>query len=309
MKKSENKRSMVDTISTIVLTVIAVILFIAIIFNSFSKKDAMPRIEEEAVETIVNVKVVEAEKTTFEKIVPFNGEIVSSEDAVAVYPDTKGIVKEILVEENQWVEQGEVLCYIDPSLPGSSYNLSPVKAPVSGIITSVDISIGMTLSTQSQAFLIESGNLEVSLLVPDKYLSTLEIGNPGEVSVSAYEGMTFDARISEISESVNETNRCVEVTLEVEDEQGLLKKGMYAHTDLVISTIEDVFVIPYQSVKEQDGRNIVYISNEDGSRAEAREITLVDRSQDLAAVSSGLEGGELIITSGAVRDQSAISIV
>lgn len=295
-------------ISTIVLTIIAIVLLIMIamkLFDNASEKE--PVMMEENTSGVVNVNVSNVEYGSFVKTLPFNGEVVKADNDIAIHPDTSGKVTEILVKEGDEVEKGQVLAYVDPSVAGSIYRTSPITATVSGTVSDVAINVGETVSAATDAFMIETGTLEIELQVPEKYIGNMKLGLSATATSVAYPEKEFHAEVVEISRTVDSTSRSVEVKLAVTDENQLLKAGMFAHVDLTVAKMDNVLTVPDNAVTTYDNESYVYVV-EDGV-ARRRIVTRSDHSNGISLIGSGLEEGDIVITAGDVSDGSAVQII
>lgn len=295
-------------ISTIVLTLIAVALLAMIAVKLFEDKteQAPPMIEEETTES-VNVNTMTVEYGSFTKTLPFNGEVVKADDDIAIHPDTAGKITEILVEEGDEIEKGQVLAYVDPSVTGSIYRTSPITAAVSGTISDVGISVGETVSATTEAFMVESGSLELEIQVPEKYLGTLRTGLPATVTSIAYPGTEFSAAIDYIDRTVDPASRSIDVRLSVEDDGQLLKSGMFVHMDLTVEELDDVLTVPDDAITNYSDESYVYVV-EDGI-ARRRVVTKTDNSNGISVIGSGLEAGDVVITAGDISDGTMVQII
>ena len=70
-----------------------------------------------------------------------NGEVVTA-SSVDTYADASGILARLYVGLGDYVRRNQVIAEVDPTQPGLKYTLSPVKARVSGTITSLPLDQG-----------------------------------------------------------------------------------------------------------------------------------------------------------------------
>lgn len=307
-RKIEMKTDKTGRISTIVLTLIAVALLAMIAVKLFEGKTEQtpPMIEEEMTES-VNVNTMTVEYGSFTKTLPFNGEVVKADDDIAIHPDTAGKITEILVEEGDEIEKGQVLAYVDPSVTGSIYRTSPITTTVSGTISDIGISVGETVSATTEAFMVETGSLELEIQVPEKYIGTLRTGLPATVTSVAYPGTEFSAAITDIDRTVDPASRSIDVRLSVEDDEQLLKAGMFVHMDLTVEELDDVLTIPDDAITNYSDESYVYVV-EDGI-ARRRVVIKTDNSNGISVIGSGLETGDVVITAGDISDGTMVQII
>ena len=75
----------------------------------------------------ISVSVKTMKKETIQSTIKVTGDI-SSTSEINIFPDTSGKVTRILKNLGETVSKGEIIAYVDPSKPGSSYVSSPVTA-------------------------------------------------------------------------------------------------------------------------------------------------------------------------------------
>lgn len=300
------KASKFDRITTVILLIICIGLAAFIIFGSVGSRTVA--VEEEAVDSRINVRAEEVTPGTFRNYTRLNGEIGSDNSDVSVVPDTAGDVVSILVKRGDSVKAGDVIAYLDPSRPGASYKESPVTAPVDGIITSIPVSIGEHVSTAS-AIATVSGDktLYIESRLPERYIGTATAGMTAEFTSVAYPGETFTAVLSFIAPTVSSTNRTADIELEITEGEEKLREGMYVTIDLVTEEQTDVITVPVSAITETLDGNIVYVV-EDG-RASSRTVTVGSRNESEAVIVSGLEAGDVVITAGTVAEGSSVNVL
>ncbi|MEP6534612.1 MAG: efflux RND transporter periplasmic adaptor subunit [Bryobacteraceae bacterium] len=75
----------------------------------------------------------------------------------------------------------------------------------------------------------------------------------------------------------------------------LLRPGLLADVEIIVERIPDAINIPAQAVFEKEGRQIVYVKNQ--NRWDERPVKLAKRSESTMVVASGLTAGETIAMS------------
>lgn len=143
----------------------------------------------------------------------------------------------------------------------------------------------------------------------------MELGQQVEFQTEAYPGKMFTGRVVYIDPLVNEKTRTVRVRLEVPNKDGSLKPGMLVratqHKDGEHKEDADSpLVIPASAPLITGKRAVVYVANPDKEGAfVGREVVLGAKAGNHYKVKSGLEEGELVVTKGNFKIDSAIQIV
>lgn len=255
----------------------------------------------------ISVSIKTMKKETIQSTIKVTGDI-SSTSEINIFPDTSGKVTRILKNLGETVSKGEIIAYVDPSKPGSSYVSSPVTATISGTIIDLPVDIGDTVNNGTMIATIGSlTDLKITTNVAEKYSSFLKVGLPAYITITS-NPERFNAKTVKISPVVNKNNRTIQVELKFDKYSSIFKPGMFATVDLVIQEKKDTFVIPKTAIKNFNNKETVFIVDEN-NQAQRIEIT-TGISNDLEiAVTSGLKEGMKVITAGSVTEGSSVKIV
>lgn len=247
------------------MSIIMLMVLITMIFSCKKKEDAADNDKKEelkfAYESIYAVNVKEVEKDSINNYLELNGDIKAKRE-IAVFPDVAGKLARINVKVGDYVVKNAVIAEIDPSRPGSTYSLSPVRAPVTGTITNLPTQIGSTVSFQSVIANIGSlDQIEMITYVSEKYISYVKNGLPGIITVDAYgDDKTFSARVTQISPVVNPVTRMMEVKLNVTDpDKSGLKSGMFANVKIITEQKNNIIKIASDNIIKRYGEDFVFI--------------------------------------------------
>ncbi|MDI6787798.1 MAG: efflux RND transporter periplasmic adaptor subunit, partial [Planctomycetota bacterium] len=125
-------------------------------------------------------------------------------------------------------------------------------------------------------------------------------GTEALVNVDAYPQKTFEGVVSYVAPSVDPRTRNVEIEIELDNQDGFLKAGMFARIELVIDLRKDIIAIPkdmimYGLIDSNTKGYIVYILN--GEIAKKVPVKTGIYSRGMIEIKEGLAGGEKIIES------------
>ncbi len=247
--------------------------------------------------TVVSVKTMELAVTTLHGYVSTNGE-VESQNSVSVFPDMGGKVISTNVVLGSVVKKGDIIAYVDPSEPGSSYRSSPVYAPISGSIISTPLKNGTKVTTSTAVATIgDIKNLQVTANVPERYVSVLKTGLKANVKVEAYPDVVFEATVSRVSPVVDSTSRTKEVVLTFDKIDPRVNAGMFAKVILYTEDYTDCVVMPVDALVQNGDDYYAYIVNDD-STVKKQKVTLGKSVDGVVQITSGLESGLRVVTQG-----------
>ncbi len=319
-KTRQRKHSIGNIITTIILVAICIALLVAIIVKLFDTGKNMaafggpgapgggfPTQATASATKAANVYVKEIEPETYIKTLQFFGTIVDEGSLISVVTKASGYVTEVLVSEDDVVSEGEILGYIDPSVPGANYKASPVNARISGTIKSLPLKVGQYVPAGT-VFATEKPEVDftVTISVPERYIDNLKIGNEATITSSIRPELNTKATISEVADSINAQSRTINVKLKAENTEYFID-GLAVTTYLTLERIPDSFVIPTKAITNIGGTPYVYIVR-DGKATQVAIETGSSNDTD-TLVTSGLSLGDEVIIEGTVGEGTQVNIL
>ena len=269
--------------------------------------------KEEETETIyaVNADIVQA--GNLDDYLEFGGD-VSSVSAVDVYPDAAGKISRIRVSVGDLVKKDQIIAYVDPSRPGMNYSENPVKAPISGRVTSFPPTIGTMVSqSYSIAKISDTDELQIKVNVAERFISRIRENQTAIVSFDAYPGVELKARVFEVSPVLDTTSRTMLAKLKVEPADSRIKAGMYARVKLITDTIEGAVVIPNDAIVYRDGKPYVFTAKSESSESSVNMVSVKEglSVDNKTEIQEGLKEGDVIIVKGQslLSDGSKVKIL
>lgn len=269
--------------------------------------------KEEETETIyaVNADIVQA--GNLDDYLEFGGD-VSSVSAVDVYPDAAGKISRIRVSVGDLVKKDQIIAYVDPSRPGMNYSENPVKAPISGRVTSFPPTIGTMVSqSYSIAKISDTDELQIKVNVAERFISRIRENQTAIVSFDAYPGVEFKARVFEVSPVLDTTSRTMLAKLKVEPADSRIKAGMYARVKLITDTIEGAVVIQNDAIVYRDGKPYVFTAKSESAESSVNMVSVKEglSVDNKTEIQEGLKEGDVIIVKGQslLSDGSKVKIL
>ena len=178
---------------------------------------------------------------------------------------------------------------------------SKVTAPFPGVIARRHVNRGEFVSPGMQLFeLVSADPLEVIFHLSEVDSGRVAIGNSVTLGVASFPNEEFVAKVSFISPMIEMRSRTLRVKAEIENPDGRLRPGLFAHIQLGVSVRQDVAMIPEESILQRASGPIVFVLGS-GDQVEKRAIgTGLHRDGEIEVV-EGLIAGEKVITQGHLR--------
>ena len=184
-----------------------------------------------------------------------------------------------------------------------------LKSPFNGIVTGKYFEDGEmysgapTTATGKAAVVtvMQVNPLKVDVSISEQYYPLIKKGMKAFITADVYSGESFVGTVFRVSPTVNVATRSFVVEIELPNNEGKLKPGMFARVSMDLGEVE-TFVVPANTVLMQEGTNIRYIFVADNGIARRVETDLGKRfDSNLEIVTSSLKEGDLIVTEGQAR--------
>ncbi|MFC1728923.1 efflux RND transporter periplasmic adaptor subunit [candidate division KSB1 bacterium] len=170
-------------------------------------------------------------------------------------------------------------------------------SPITGIVTQKGLREGDRITPNMHIYKISDvSQVWVLADIYEYELPWIESGQPASMTLSYLPGKEFEGRISFIYPFLDAKTRTVKVRFEFENEDMLLKPGMYAN--VIIHSLQDDPhpAVPVSAVLLSGERSIVIVDLGDG-RFEPREVKLGIQTGDYYSIFQGLAEGENVVVS------------
>jgi len=188
-----------------------------------------------------------------------------------------------------------------------------LHSTMGGVVIRKDVLEGMYVQTGTQIYTIaDLSRVWVILEAYESDLPWVRLGMEVEFQAEAYRGEVFRGKILFVDPVVDEKTRTVRVRLEAANPAGKLKPGMFVRAlkRSPAVTGKEPLVIPASAPLVTGRRAVVYVQvPEKEGVYEGKEILLGPRAGDYYVVKHGLSEGELVVTRGNFKIDSAVQLL
>ena len=170
-----------------------------------------------------------------------------------------------------------------------------IRAPFDGIVSSKPAVAGSIVQAGTELMkIIRDGRLEVGVLVPEKDLAGISVGQAANIVDAS--GRAFSGSVSSIAETVNATTRLATVYVAVGEGSGL-KPGMFARVTIETAASRQLTVAETALIWH-DGKPAVFVIDGE-SKVSAHPVATGTRQNGRVAIESGLSEGDQVVVAGA----------
>jgi membrane fusion protein (multidrug efflux system) len=171
-----------------------------------------------------------------------------------------------------------------------------ITAPFDAVVVERMVKLADHVTVNQVLFRISDFDpLLCKIQVPEKELPRLHKGQPAYLTVEAWPGERFPARVLRLSPVVDAATGTVKVTLDV-DARDRLRPGMFASVFLEVNRHEGALTIPKAALSLESLGDIVYVVK--GEVAARRAVKLGYEEAEIVEVAEGLAEDDRVIVVG-----------
>ena len=179
-----------------------------------------------------------------------------------------------------------------------------IQAPFSGELGIREINLGEYLSPGTPIVTLQQLDpVFTDFTVPERYLSSLSVGQIIEVEVAAFPAEIFRGKISAISPKVEPRTRNIELQATLKNTDKRLRPGMFARVAVILGSAKKVVTVPRTAVEFLPYGTSVFIVTEkdDALTVERRQVTTDRILGTRVEIIKGIESGERVVSAGQLK--------
>lgn len=193
-----------------------------------------------------------------------------------------------------------------------------IKAPFDGVVSSVDIKKGDSVSSGAAAFSIITKQQIAEISLNEVDITKVKVGQKATLTFDAVEDLTLTGQVAEVdiagAVSSGVVSYSAQITLDTQDER--VKAGMSVTASIITETKTDVLVVPAGAVKTSGGQSYVLAVDSSIAKAALSASTASGKSTSVALsiqpakktvvtgssndsyveITSGLEEGDVVVS-------------
>ena len=207
-----------------------------------------------------------------------------------------GVTEQKMVELRSQLQQAQSML----AIARKRLDDCTITAPRDGIVAECDLQIGQNIAPAVPIItLLDIQEYKVAFDVPEKDISTISIGDQGNMSIEALQVSNIPIRVTEKNLIANRLSHTYTVTATLTHAAASVKRqllpGMVGKIQLHTQAVEGI-IIPATCIHTQTHSTVVWVV--DNGKAMRRQIEVGPYTADGVLVTSGLSIGDIIITSG-----------
>lgn len=181
-----------------------------------------------------------------------------------------------------------------------------LSAPISGIVTERQATLGQAVERSSDLFDIEDARtVWVTANVPEADVAKVRAGLKVEIATTAYPDRIFPGVIQIVGTRLDPKTRSLPVQCRVDNPEHLLRADLFARVRIATSGTQSVLAVP-QTAISGDGDDVAVFLEKEGV-FERQKVTLGRRDGQFVEVVEGLNPGDRVAVSGVFTLRSELA--
>ncbi len=193
-----------------------------------------------------------------------------------------------------------------------------IRAPFAGRLGIRSVNLGQYVNAGDPIVSLQSLDpVYVDFNLPEQELSRIRKAMEVRVATDATPGQPFVGSVTALNPEVDASTRNIRVQATVPNRGGDLRPGMFARVELVLPQSTEYLVIPATSVLHAPYGDSVFVVRDTRDEKSGRTVKTVAMTTvrlgpsrgDFVAVTSGLEAGQTVVTSGVFKLRNGTAVV
>lgn len=191
-----------------------------------------------------------------------------------------------------------------------------IRAPFTGQLGIRLVNLGQDLANGTPIVSLQAvDTLFLNFSLPQRSLSSLELGLPVRMTTDAVPGATFTGQVTAIDPSVDQATRNIRVQATLANSEQKLLPGMFASVKVVLPASEPVIAVPLTAIAFATYGDSVFVveeeTTEDGQKrlvARQQFVQLGRTFGDFVAISKGVSEDQTVVVSGVFKLQNGAPV-
>jgi multidrug efflux pump subunit AcrA (membrane-fusion protein) len=173
-----------------------------------------------------------------------------------------------------------------------------IRAPYDGYITARPVAAGVYVALSNKiATIVRIGVLKLQLQTPEQRAAQVKLGMQVTARVSAFPDKEFTGKVTAVNPSVDPGSRIFILEARFDNPGAQLRPGMFATAHVLLPGGENAVFVPRTAVIRDKTTDSFQLYTVENGKAHLRVVVPADAPGDQVRISSGLSGGEAVVTS------------
>jgi len=250
----------------------------------------------------LRIETVEVEETDFESTIFSLGRIEAIPSKIAaVSSRIPGRIIELKISTGDSVKRGDEVAKVESRQPGDPPPVISLTAPLSGLVTHVDIRLGDPIDPERAVLEItDLSEVFAVARVPEHQAGRLKPGTLAHIKVAALPNEKFDGELLRFGTSADKESGTIDAIFRLPNTGGQLRSDMRAEFSIVMSKRSNVVSVPRAALQGEGGNRFVYVKDFDLENGFIKTPVIVGEINDrFVEITNGMLPADEVVTRGA----------
>ncbi len=250
----------------------------------------------------LGIETVMAEESDFSQTVFTLGriEFVPGKSGV-VSSRIAGRLTELKVVPGDVIATGDEVAKVESRQPGDPPPVIPLKAPLGGVVTAVEIRPGEAVEPERALIeIIDLGEVDAVAKVPEHLAAKISVGSRAEIRVDALGDRIFTGELLRFGTSADRESGTVDAVFRLANPEGHLRPGMRAGFSIITGERENVLSVPREALQGSGANRFVFVKHFDLPNAFVKApVEVGERNESAVEILGGIFPADEVVTRGA----------
>ncbi|MEJ7598405.1 MAG: efflux RND transporter periplasmic adaptor subunit [Kofleriaceae bacterium] len=182
---------------------------------------------------------------------------------------------------------------------GAGANGYVVTAPIAGVVTKRNITIGHMVDSDDQVLfeIVDTSSMRAEIEIPETELRRVRVGQEVVVTVDALPGSEFKGAIDYVAPDVDRETRTTKARVTLANPDGSLRANMFGRARIALGDTEATVDVPRMAVQRVENIDLVFVKLAEGEY-ESRRVKTGMREGSRVEITQGIKAGEEVVTEG-----------
>lgn len=177
------------------------------------------------------------------------------------------------------------------------YKRCTIKAPISGVIRSLDAKVGLYLGIGDPiGRILQIDKVKAVIGIPESDVTAVRNLPTVDLTIQALDNFQVVGKNHFVSSSPETAARLYRMELEIENPDHHILPGMFVRANIIKQSRENALSIPFYSIISRNNEQYIFVENDGIVKKQPVETGIME--QWMVEVTSGLKSGDRIVVEG-----------
>ena len=210
------------------------------------------------------------------------------------------------ISKSDWDAQKAQLDVLRSNYQNTTINTT-LTSPLNGVVTMRNYDSGDIYAGNPILQVQQITPVKILINVSESQYKQVKLGMTAKVKIEVFEDEDFTGKVTLLYPTIDTRTHTFPVEITLANANAKIRPGMYAHVTMNYGTAQHV-VIPDQCIIKQQGSGDRYVYVYQDGKVSYQKVTLGRRMGDRYEVTSGVENGAFVVTTGQTKLNNGMTV-